>query len=517
MSTEPQPTSPTRSRFLSDADCHDIVRRIARYAQGGGETAVAIVSRWTGNVRWARNRVTTSGENRDNHVLVTRTIQGASSADVINLNDVSSAALVAATRRAERVLTGFSAEYVDADVVSRPGSPLRPQGEPLAAPHLFFESTYQLDDGPRADVARQLMASAMAAGMLSAGYLEVSATSFAYLTSWGYSKYCEFTWAQCSVTARDPSGVGSGWAGVDWPEWNKVHGAALAATALDKCLRSRHPVALEPGRYTTILEPQAVSDFLGLLMFDMEAFKNDNLLERITIENSDHGLFFKRKGHIPFDPIYNGGPVADPGLSLIGERVIDERLSIGADPMDPELGFPPFRDSFMGWDGANSPTFHPALWIERGVLKNLSYDRKYAIRTLGRDMGLWNPGAFRMSVSGPTTSQDEMIATTKRGVLVTRFDDVQGPDGGALVCRGYTRDGLWLIENGKITKPIKNFLFVESIMAALNNVEQVGVPQRVFHPVAGGAFFWRFANPEPVIVPPLKIRDFSFTALSDAI
>ena len=516
MSRAPQ-AAPAHQRFLSDADCRDIVRRIARYARGGGETAVTIVSRWAGNVRWARNRVTTSGENRDNYVQVKRTIQGASSSNIVHLNDVGSAALVAATRRAERVLTGLSAERVDADVVSRPGSPLFPRDEPTAAPKLFFESTYQLDDGPRADVARQLMASATAAGMLSAGYLEVSATSLAYLTSWGYSKYCEYTWAQCGLTVRDPTGVGSGWAGVDWPEWNKVHGTALAAAALDKCLSSRHPVALEPGRYTTILEPQAVCDFIGKLMFD-NGGEDSNNLDRRMIENSGGSGFSKVPGHIPFDPYASfGGPVAHPGVSRLGERVIDERLSISTDPMDPELGFPPFRNSFLEWDEADSPAFHPALWIERGVLKNLAYDRTYAIRVLGRATGLSNPGAFRMSVTGPTTSNEEMIATTKRGVLVTRFDDVMGPYSGALVCRGYTRDGLWLIENGKISKPIKNFLFVESIMATLNNVEQVGVPQRVFHPLPGGAFFWRYANPEPAIVPPLKIKDFSFTALSDAI
>ena len=78
--------------------------------------------------------------------------------------------------------------------------------------------------------------------------------------------------------------------------------------------------------------------------------------------------------------------------------------------------------------------------------------------------------------------------------------------------RGYTRDGLWLIENGKISKPVKNMAVTESVLFALNNVEQLGVPQRVFHPASG----WRSA-PQPVVVPPLKIRDFSFTALADAV
>ena len=120
-------------------------------------------------------------------------------------------------------------------------------------------------------------------------------------------------------------------------------------------------------------------------------------------------------------------------------------------------------------------------------------------------------GAFRMS--GGPTSIAEMIATTKRGILVTRFDRVEQVDRRSVLYRGYTRDGLWLIENGKITKPIQNLVFTESILFALNKVEQLGTPQRVFHPK--DPEWWN--TPSPVIVPPLKISDFSFTALSDAI
>jgi predicted Zn-dependent protease len=108
-------------------------------------------------------------------------------------------------------------------------------------------------------------------------------------------------------------------------------------------------------------------------------------------------------------------------------------------------------------------------------------------------------------MSGGTTTIDEMIATTKRGFRVTRFSNVGVLDPNSLLCSGYTRDGLWLIENGKISKPVKNFRFTESPLFMLNNVDALGVPQRVFHPSA------------PAIVPPIKARDFSFTSLSEAI
>jgi predicted Zn-dependent protease len=106
-----------------------------------------------------------------------------------------------------------------------------------------------------------------------------------------------------------------------------------------------------------------------------------------------------------------------------------------------------------------------------------------------------------------------MIATTKRGVLVTRLDTPQVLDFTSQLYQGYTRDGFWLIENGKISKAIKNFAFTESPLFALNNIEQLGVPERVFHP--GMSAPWMV--PQPRVTPPLKVRDFSFSALTDAV
>jgi predicted Zn-dependent protease len=163
--------------------------------------------------------------------------------------------------------------------------------------------------------------------------------------------------------------------------------------------------------------------------------------------------------------------------------------------MDPDLGFPPFSGS--------GNVYHAATWIDRGVLKELSYFRPYGIRELGKNSGLPNSTAFR--ISGGTATIDEMIATTKRGIRVTRFSNVGCVDLKSLLCTGYTRDGTWLIENGKISKPIKNFRFTESPLFVLNNVDALGVPQRVFHPGA------------PVVVPAIKAHDFSFTSLSEAV
>jgi predicted Zn-dependent protease len=98
-----------------------------------------------------------------------------------------------------------------------------------------------------------------------------------------------------------------------------------------------------------------------------------------------------------------------------------------------------------------------------------------------------------------------MIAGTTRGLLVTRLNNVNIIDFSSMLLGGNTRDGLWLIERGKISKAVKNFRFTESPLFVFNNVEQLGVPQRVFRPGA------------PAVCPPIKVRDFSFTGLMDAV
>jgi len=348
-----------------------------------------------------------------------------------------------------------------------PPLPIHPHLNPV----IWFDQTIQVDDSARAAIADRAIAPAQAAQQISAGYLAVGATGRAVIQSDGLFRYYPYTTVQCSITVRDPKGMGSGWAGVDWNDWTRVEVEHLASTALDKCLRSRNPVAVEPGRYTAILEPQAVCDLVSPIV--------DRVLERYLAESGN-------------------GPFADPmvpGSSRIGQRVVDSRITLGVDPMDPDCGFVPF-------DGNGEP-FQAVNWIDRGILRELAYDRSYGLRALNRDRALPNPFAYRMS--GGTATLEEMIASTARGLVVTRFNDVQLLDMNSMLCTGTTRDGIWLVEHGKISKAVKNFRFTESPMFILNNVEQLGAPQRVFRP-------W-----SPAVVPPLKVRDFSFTSLVDAI
>jgi predicted Zn-dependent protease len=325
--------------------------------------------------------------------------------------------------------------------------------------------------------------------MLSAGYLEARAGARMTISSlrpddssalWD-TPYQKWTQAHCSMTVRDAKGTGSGWAGLSSYDWNAIDADALARRALEKCLASQNPVALEPGRYTVILDPQAVADL-------MEVFAKS--LNRLRAESGQ-------------------GPWAlaqDDALGIwrtkLGIKVADSRITISHDPMDPMLGIVPAE-----------PWMQPITWIERGILTDLSYRRPYAVEKLNENASGRDMIGYRMS--GGKTSVEEMIATTRRGLLVTRFSNIRTLDGTSLVSTGLTRDGLWLIENGKITKPVKNFRFTESPLFMLNSIEQLGEAVPVFRPVEDP--YERDYPLTPAIVPTIKSRDFSFTSTIDAI
>jgi predicted Zn-dependent protease len=459
------PQTVTPARFLSREACRALAARLFTRASGGGKTFITVDSTWTGGIRWGRNVVTHSGEREDTNLMIRRTIRGADGVGIWTNVPDDDVLLFAALARAEETVV-WNSESPD-DYPDRP-----PVTHPIAEPVLWFDATYQLDDVARAAVAVAAITSAESAGLSSAAYIEVGAHGQAVLDSDALVRYYPTTTAQYSVTMRDPASGGSGWAGVDFNDWRRIDAPTLSRVALDKCLRSRNPVAIEPGRYTAVLEPQAVCDLVAPIL--------DQVMERIPAEQ---GM----------------GPFAfQPGRSKIGRRVFDPRFTLRADPMDPDGGFVPFDWSGEPYLGVN--------WIENGILKELAYPREYGLRMLNKDQALPNSRAFRLSGAATATQTiDEMIANTQRGVLVTRFNGVSVVHFASMLMTGTTRDGLWLIERGKISKAIKNFRFSESPFFAFNNVEAIGAPRRVFRPDA------------PAVCPPVTVRDFSFTGLSDAV
>lgn len=467
-------------RILSADECESIAQRVFKFARGGGETAIRLLSWWNGELRWARNRVSLASDRRDIRLEIWRDV-GVGRGNV-ETNQLDAVSLESAVRGAER-----AAQL--SPLIRRPPAfqpPLPPFEQPKTM--IWSDATYGVTAETRGEIARSLVAPAEAKGMLSAGYIEMRAGSLVQRSSirqagtyapWDVP-YAAWTQAQCSMTVRNAQGSGSGWAGLSSYDWSTIDSAALASRALEKCIASQHPVALEPGRYTVILEPQAVADLIEIIIPWM----------------------YRRFPEVGKGP----WPLAEDDVlgiwrTKLGIKVIDERITISYDPADPQLGILP------------EPWMSPIKWFDRGVLTSLAFDRLYALTALNENR--MRPGMTGYRMSGGETSVQEMISTTTRGLLVTRFSNVRPLDAVSLLSTGLTRDGLWLIEHGKISKAVKNLRFTESPLFVLNSVEQLGVPVPVFRPVKNP--YVQDQPLTPAIVPPLKSRDFSFTSMIDAI
>ena len=434
-----------------------VIEKIVKMSKAD-EVSVNINSGYQADLRFAANQVSTAGGVINAQVGIQSAFGKRHAAAVTN--DLSDDSLRRAVAQSE-ALAKLSPE--DPETVP----PLGPQT--YLPVNGYFDSTANLSPGDRARAALTALEPARTAGDLkAAGFIVINAGANALGNNKGLFAYSRSTTANYTLTVRTDDGTGSGWAGAEHPDWNQVNFPAISARAIDKARLSRNPVAIEPGRYTVILEPQAVGDLVQLMAFALNA------------RNADEGRSaFTKQG----------------GGNKIGEQIVDKRVTIISDPQDPQLLSQPY-------DGQGLPLARQ-VWVENGVLKQLFYTRFWAQKQSKQPTGF--PSSVKML--GGTTSIDDMIKSTPRGVLVTRLWYLRQVDPRTILYTGLTRDGTFLIENGKISKAIKNFRFNESPLFLLNNLEAIGPAVRIAGTEQGG----------PIVMPAIKAKDFNFTSLSDAV
>ncbi len=410
------------------------------------------------NVRFAANQMSTAGSIVDATVVV-QSSYGPKHA-VVTTNDLSDESLLRCVRESERI-----AKLTPDDPEAMPE--LGPQQ--YAAVDAWFDATANNSAADRANVALTALGPARKAGDLTAaGFLVAGAGYNAIANQKGLFAYFRSTSANYQLTVRTNDGTGSGWAAADHPDWTQIDFAAVAQRALEKARASRQPAKIEPGRYVVILEPQATGDLVQLISNYADARSSD-------------------EGRSPF--------VKQGGGNKIGEKIVDERVSMFSDPSDPQLLAQPF-------DGEGFPlkTQH---WIEQGVLAQLYYSRFWAQKKNAVATGA--PSSFKMA--GGTQTIDELVRGTDRGILITRLWYLREVDPRTILYTGLTRDGTFLIENGKVAKSVSNLRFNESPLFMLNNLEALGRSERLAGTEQGGA----------VAMPSIKVRDFNFTSLSEAV
>lgn len=413
------------------------------------------------HLRFAANNVLTSGMREGRSASVTLWIGGKrGSASTNDLDDVSLRTMV---DKAEAIARNapLDSEYVPT---------LEKQTyKPVNG---YFEATANLSLTDRAKQVGAILGEFEKNKVIGAGFHNANAQASGSATKNGNFEYERSTGVGLSVTARTPDGTSSGFFLRSHNDISKLDTMRIARESIRKALDGRNARAIEPGVYTVVLEPQAVADLLGGFGFGFNA------------RTAEEG---------------RSAYSAPGGKTKLGEKIFDEKVTIYSDPWHAEL---PGSQSAQGGLPAER-----IVMVENGVLKTLIYNRYWAKQKNVEP----TPGPVNsiFETSGPTQTLEQMIASTDRGILVGRLWYIRSTDPRTASSTGLTRDGVWMIENGKIAYPLKNFRFNQSTvkMLAPGNVLAVGKPERVGSSEGGSGS----------LLPALKLKEFNFTSQSEAV
>lgn len=442
--------------ILTEAQARGILEKVVALSKAD-ECTASLTGSTRGNIRFALNDVSTSGIVDDTELGVQVAFGKRVGTATINVFD--DASLERVVRRAEDLakLAPENPEFVPAigKQAYKPSS-------------TFSQATADITPEYRAKVAADSIGPCRSQKLVAAGFLEDSQSFVAFANSNGNFGYQTATSADYTCTVRTEDGRGSGWVGRNVGDIATFDASRDVRTAIRKAQDSADAKALEPGKYTVILEPHAAA---GLISFMMNFF---------DARQADEGRsFLSKKG----------------GGNKLGEQVFDPRVSISADPWDAVA-------PVMPWDEEGLPRQRLAI-VDKGKVSALNYSRFWA-RQQGKPETA-SPGNLLMA--GGDKSTADLVRGTQKGILVTRTWYIRMVDPQTVLLTGLTRDGTFYIEDGEIRYPLKNFRFNESPVIMLNNIEELGKPIRV----AGDESNFT------MMIPPMKLRDFTFTSLSDAV
>jgi predicted Zn-dependent protease len=317
-------------------------------------------------------------------------------------------------------------------------------------------------------------------GVLGAGYIPKVDATTCTANSKGLFAYYRSADAGFVLTCRQRDGSGSGWAGITGvKDISLIDAKALTEVASSKAVKSKNPKALEPGRYTVILEPRANARFLSLMT---------------GIFNQGGG---GRGGRGGGGGGGGGGVFGGPGGSFMAGKKPGDKIFSDLFTLKSDIGNNILRQTPILND--NKPA-KATTWVDKGVLTNFATPQ--------------TPATPNMSLvqEGSDLSIDDMVKQTRRGLLVTFFWYIRGvpSDSQPLLSTGMTRDGLFLIENGEIVGPVQNFRWNMSPLVGYNNLTLVGKPV----PIHTGE---AYDGNGTALVPPVRIEEFYMTSVSPAL
>jgi PmbA protein len=461
---KPAPVAPVRvvgdasaaRHLVPRAEFERIVERVLKFSRAE-ETEVSVDATTDALTRFANNTIHQNVAEQGISVSVRAVVNGRTARASTNKTDDESLARVA--RAAEDLARLQPPSEILLPMLGRQ------KYEPVRR---FYPATGAATPEDRARAVKCVVDLAAGREQVAAGIFSTGVSQSSLATSSGLFSYYEQTRAEFSVTFLD--GDSSGWAKANFGDISLIDPDALAESASRKARESRQPTEIPAGRYTVILEPAAVLDLVGFLFYDFAA----------TAVEDQRSCFTGR----------------------IGKKIFGDNITIWDDVYHPLQAGPPF-------DGEGVPR-QKVLLVDRGVPKNLVYARATAKRLKAKPTGHgfslpneWGEAPMNLVFAGGKTSTEEMIASTEKGILVTRFWYIREVDPYQKILTGMTRDGTFLVENGKVTGAVKNFRFNQSMIEMLASVEALGPAVRA----AGEESF-------EMVVPAMKVRNFHFSEVT---
>jgi predicted Zn-dependent protease len=442
--------------LLSQQDVKNIIDKALGFSKLPG---CEVDVQWTEDdfIRFANNSITTSGYRITQQVSITSTTADKRSGNAA-VSELTNEALKKGVQLAEQLAA-----------ISRPD----PEDMPPLPPQQYaaLKNFDPFTASARGDVmiphVKAVIDAALQKKLIAAGFIQRSSNAIAVGNKTGLFGYHTYTDSSLTHTMRTAGGTSSGWASQSSVSLKDLNGEAEARVAAEKCIRGVNRKALEPGKYTVILEPAAVGDLMGWLGFAFDA------------RGAEQGQsWLSKKG----------------GGTLLGEKIFPEHITLRSDPFHPKLASSPWADSLLPNEKIS--------WIENGVVKNLYYDRFWASKASRKA----TPAVRNLVLDGQENTLEDLIKSVDRGLLITRLWYIRVVQPKTWQLTGLSRDGVFLVENGKITDPVTNFRWNESPAEVLQRTTKLTRPIRVNGDETGSQ-----------MAPAIISTDFNFASVSDAV
>ncbi|MCQ9133515.1 metallopeptidase TldD-related protein [Streptomyces hilarionis] len=456
---------------------HEVVERALELSRADGCVVIAD-EQSTANLRWAGNALTTNGVTRGRTLTVIATVDGreGTASGVVSRAAVTADELEPLVRAAEAAARGAG-----------PAEDAQPLVTGVAPSPEFTEAPAETSSAVFADFAPALgeaFARARAGGRELYGFANHEMVSTYLGTSTGLRLRHDQPNGTLELNAKSPDRTRSAWAGRSTRDFKDVDPAALDAELAVRLGWARRRVELPAGRYETLLPPTAVAD---LLIYQLWSASGRDATEGRTV--------FSKPG----------------GGTRLGERLTELPLTLRSDPHEPGLESAPFVIAHSS--GGDQSVFDNGLplrsteWVDAGELRRLTTTRHSAALT---GLPTAPAGDNLILDGGEDRSLEEMVASTRRGLLLTCLWYIREVDPATLLLTGLTRDGVYLVEDGEVVGEVNNFRFNESPVGLLGRASEAGRTEKTL-PREWSDWFTRAA------MPALRVPDFNMSSVSQGV